>query len=122
MKALVLKGFLLGVAVSLLVLLVTWTIVEPLHLSTIRKDIFEKVSLILWPTSFWLMAATGLDFGSMLVLLLAILANGIMYAILALLGRTVKIFWGRSLAAAPGSYKILPDTSGALLRVCVAAV
>jgi len=76
--------------VSTLLLLVYWIVLRPLHVSVAVENGFETLSLVLWPSSFWLMAARGMDLVSLSILGFALVTNGVLYAFIGLLALAVR--------------------------------
>ena len=96
MKKFIATWFVIGLNVSAALLAVYWIILRPLHISGVVKNGFETIELILWPSSFWLMATRGTDLASLLILAESILANGILYALISLPVYALKHFVFRS--------------------------
>ena len=85
MKKFVGTAFLVGIAVSCALLAFYWIVVRNIDASTQLKDGFERVQLVIWPSSFWLMATGNHTIADFVILALAIAANGICYALLGLI-------------------------------------
>ena len=77
-----------GVLVSI-VFLLSNVVLRHLATSGSLGNNFELLMLAVWPSSFWLMGVRGTDITSWLILSESVLANGLLYGAIGLLGHVV---------------------------------